>query len=79
MPSPWFLPDHFVRVHGTQQIKNDGRFKSGPTQILKEKSMRKNAIRLLVAAVLLVSGSLMQIHAAINPLPVLPLPPVQSN
>ncbi len=38
--------------------------------------MRKTLIRLVVATVLLVSGSLMPLNASISPLPVPPLPPV---
>jgi hypothetical protein len=41
--------------------------------------MRKSAIRLLVAVVLLVSGSLVPMYAANNPMPVPQLPPLHSN
>lgn len=40
--------------------------------------MRKNVIRLLVAMALLVSGSLVPLYAADNPMPI-PWPPVHSN
>jgi hypothetical protein len=38
--------------------------------------MRKSVIRLVVATVLLVSGSLMPLNALISPLPMPQLPPV---
>ena len=40
--------------------------------------MRKNLIRLVVATVLLVSGSLMPLNALNSALPMPPLPPVHS-
>jgi predicted histidine transporter YuiF (NhaC family) len=41
--------------------------------------MRKNVIRLLVAMALVVSGSLMPVYAANNPMPMPPLPPLTCN
>jgi len=45
---------------------------------LKEKSMRKSMIQLLVTVALLV-GSLVPVYAATSPLPTPPLPPCTSN
>jgi len=41
--------------------------------------MRKSVIRLVVAVALLISGSLVPMHAATCPLPTPPLPPVSCN
>jgi predicted histidine transporter YuiF (NhaC family) len=41
--------------------------------------MLKSVIRVLVALALLVSGSLVPVYAANNPMPVPPLPPLHTN
>jgi hypothetical protein len=71
------LPCHLAGFHGAQCKKKITVGSIGGVDLtLKEKKvMRKSAIRLVVATILLVSGSLMPLNASISPLPVPPLPP----
>ena len=80
LPLGFFALSFFTGFHGLPKNQSNGGLQlTGTVLALKEESMRRNAIRLLVAAVLLVSGNLMQLHAATSPLPVPSLPPVYSN
>jgi hypothetical protein len=59
--------------------ENHGRRTLDDPPILKENTMRKNVIRMMLAMVLLVTGSAMQAHAATLPAPTPTLPPVSCN